>query len=632
MYPRSSSLRLVVPSILALAWPLACTPPADTTGTNGETETGDAETGADTGAPTTAGPSGPGSEGTGEPTSTGATATGGDDTTGGEPEDPPDLVCPGDASGVCDTAEGKLSAGAAVRSIVPDCWETYTDIDMNSEYKKGNDELHDCGCDRVCPEDEGYEGPDEGEGDGLLTASYMAGFGHNRAANGVRGEGTGLVGEGDGLWARAIVLRQGDTSVAIVTIDTVGLFNGDVLEVRKMLADAGHDIDHLVVHSLHNHEGPDTMGMWGKELVVSGYDPKYRDQLRATIVEVVGAAIEDSRDVEEFWVGEVDISTFHENGVANVVSDHRDPWVVDEMLGAAHLIDGDGQSIATLINWGCHPETMADENLLFTADFVHGLRRTVEKGSVWQTADGMPGLGGPAIYINGAVGGMMTTLGVMVTNPDGDTWGGGYSWEKTDSIGQLLGEMALTALDEGDLVRDPQLRVINKRWRAPVVNTSFQLLFNQGIVEREVFVNEETQKQEIETEMSLIQLGPIQLLTIPGELLPELAIGGYDGSHINAPGVPLIHEDNENPPKIDEAPAGPYIKDRMTGTYRWLIGLGNDELGYIIPPYNWELADSMPWVNEAPGHHYEETNSLGPDMGPLVDTWTDYLLAWAAKQ
>ena len=160
----------------------------------------------------------------------------------------------------------------------------------------------------------------------------------------------------------------------------------------------------------------------------------------------------------------------------------------------------------------------------------------------------------------------------------------------------------------------------------------FDGAFNQGIVEREVFVNEETQKQEIETEMSLIQLGPIQLLTIPGELLPELAIGGYDGSHINAPGVPLIHEDNENPPKIDEAPAGPYIKDRMTGTYRWLIGLGNDELGYIIPPYNWELADSMPWVNEAPGHHYEETNSLGPDMGPLVDTWTDYLLAWAAKQ
>jgi hypothetical protein len=31
------------------------------------------------------------------------------------------------------------------------------------------------------------------------------------------------------------------------------------------------------------------------------------------------------------------------------------------------------------------------------------------------------------------------------------------------------------------------------------------------------------------------------------------------------------------------------------------------------------------------GDHYEETNSLGPDMAGLVDSWTDYLLAWSAQ-
>jgi len=629
MYPRSSSIRLVVPSLLALAWPLACTPPVaipDDSG-SGEDGTSSGDEGG-TVTPTTAGPTSPAE--TGESTVADTTASSGDATTG-EPDDPPTLMCPGDPSGICDDAAGKLQAGAAVRTILPNCWETWVDTDMDFEFRKGDDELHDCGCDRICPGDENYEAPDEGEGDGELQPSFMAGFGHNRPANGVRGADLGLVGEGDGLSARGIVLRQGETSVAIVTLDTVGWFNGDVLTVRGLLADAGHDIDHLVVHALHNHEGPDSMGMWGEDLFTPGYDPKYRAQLHATIVELIGAAIEDTREVAEFKVGEVDISTFHENGVANVVSDHRDPWVVDEMLGAAHLVDGEGDTIATLINWGCHPETMADENLMFTADFVHGLRRTVEKGSKWATAPSKPGLGGPAIYINGAVGGMMTTLGVQVVNPDGDMWGGGYSWEKTDSIGQLLGEMALEAVAVGDDVVDPQLRFINKRWRAPVVNVAFKLLFDQGIVEREVFINDQTQKQEIETEMSLIELGPIQILTIPGELLPELAIGGYDGSHINAPGVEIVKPDNENPPKLDEAPQGPYIKDRMTGTYRWLIGLGNDELGYIIPAYNFELADDMPWINEAPGNHYEETNSLGPDMAGLVDTWTDYLLAWSAQ-
>ena len=265
-----------------------------------------------------------------------------------------------------------------------------------------------------------------------------------------------------------------------------------------------------------------------------------------------------------------------------------------------------------------------------TSDFVHALRRTVEKGSVWNSAPGAVGLGGPAIYINGAVGGMMTTLGVNVTNPDGDSYQSA-SWEKADSIGQLLGEMALDAVANGDDVVDPSLRVINKVFRVPVDNGLFKYLFMQGIVEREVFENPRTEELEIETEMSLVELGPIQLLTVPGELLPELAIGGYDGSHINAPGVPLIDPQNPNPPKIDEAPPGPYIKDRMTGTYRWLIGLGNDELGYIIPAYDFQLADSMPWVNEAPGNHYEETNSLGPDMAALVDSWTDYLLWWSAQ-
>jgi hypothetical protein len=623
MYPSPPLRVLCSSSILALA--LACgTSPAGTADDEGSSGGSSGSSGA-----------GPGTGSSGLMTSGPEPTTGGtsDPTTGGEPPvEPPDLICPGDASGVCDEVRGApLEAGASVVSIVPDCWETWVDVDEDHEYRKADDELNDCGCDRLCPGDPGYVAADEGEGDGELQPSWMAGFGHNRAANGVRGAEHGLVGEGDGLWARGIVLRQGETTVAIVAIDTVGWFNGDVQAVRDRLADDGKEIDHLVVHALHNHEGPDTMGLWGEELFTSGYDPKYRAQLHDSVATVVAGALKDLREVAEFKVGEVDISTYADNGVSNVLRDSRDPFIVDEMLSAAHLVDAEGATIATLINYGCHPETMADENLLFTSDFAHALRRTVESGSVWKNAPGKPGLGGPAIFLNGAVGGMMTTLGVTVVNPDGETHGPSGTWEKTDSIGQLLGEMALDAVELGDDVVDPKLRVISKTWRAPVINTSFQLLFNQGIVEREVFDNPDTGKQEIETEMALIELGPIQMLSVPGELLPELAVGGYDGSQIKSPGQPLIKPDNPNPPNLDEAPAGPYIKDRMTATYRWIIGLGNDELGYIIPAYDFELAETMPWINEAEGNHYEETNSLGPDMAGLVDKYADLLLHWSAQ-
>ena len=136
----------------------------------------------------------------------------------------------------------------------------------------------------------------------------------------------------------------------------------------------------------------------------------------------------------------------------------------------------------------------------------------------------------------------------------------------------------------------------------------------------------------IASELALVELGPIHMLTIPGELLPELAIGGYDGSRINAPGVPLIEDGNVNPPDVSKAPEGPYIKERMQSTYPWLIGLANDELGYIIPQYNFELAASNPWVEEAEGDHYEETNSLGPDMAMFIDKYADLLIYWAAKR
>jgi len=625
--PRARSWTLHVPLLLTCLAPACQSAPATTSetdasgpGTSGGTVAPTGPTGGPTEVTGTGAPTGP--DDTGEAPTTGADS-------GGEVPEPPDLQCPGDPAGGCDPEPGApLAAGAAVLSVVPDCFEAWVDLDANAKYKPGNDELLDCGCDRLCPGDPGYVGPDEGEGDGQLQPAWMAGFGHNRPATGVRGAAQGLVGEGDGLWARAIALRQGQTTVAIVAMDLVGWFNGDVLATRELLAAQGLEVDHLIVHSTHTHEGPDSMGMWGVDLFTSGYEAKYRAQLRGTVVAAVAAALEELRPVAALRVGEVDISTYHENGVANVIRDSRDPWVVEEFISAAQLVDGGGETIATLINFSCHPETLADDNLLMTSDFVHALRRTVEQGSVWNAAPGVPGLGGPAIYLNGAVGGMMTTLGVKVTNPDGDSFQSA-SWDKADSIGQLLGEMALDAVANADEVSDPQLRVLHKVFRAPVDNSLFKYLFAQGIVEREVFENPRTQKMEVQTEMSLVELGPIQMLTVPGELLPELAVGGYDGSRVNAPGVPLVDPQNPNPPDLARAPEGPYIKDRMPGLYPWIVGLGNDELGYIIPAYNFELAPGMPYVSEAEGDHYEETNSLGPEMAGLVDKYADLLIYWA---
>src|SRR5438874_462304 len=90
---------------------------------------------------------------------------------------------------------------------------------------------------------------------------FMAGFGQDRKATKIQ----------DPLMARAVVLRTGDRKLAIVSIDVVGFFYANVLHVRKELKDFAY----VLVSSTHNHEGPDTLGLWGSNPFTSGIDTLY---------------------------------------------------------------------------------------------------------------------------------------------------------------------------------------------------------------------------------------------------------------------------------------------------------------------------------------------------------------------
>ena len=543
------------------------------------------------------------------------------------PAVPPDFVCPDPAANACASNDGPLHAGVAVRSIIPSCFEAWVDEDGDASFDNGEAFL-DCGCDRLCPGDDGYVSADEGEGDGVFQRAFIAGFQSNRPATGVRGPDEGLVGEGDGLDVRVVVLDQADVRVAIVAVDTVGVFRPDVTRLRSALADADAQVDALVVHALHNHEGPDTMGLWGEGPLESGYDPAYGEQWRASALEATLEAIDVLEPVADVRSGSTDAYAGQPGGSTNLIRDSRDPWVVDPTVSVLSLRRDDDTPIVNLVGYGCHPETLSSGNTLYTADFVHGLRRTLEVGSQWRRAPGREGDGGVTVMLNGAVGGMMTTLGVSVTNPDGDTFTE-PSFDKADSIGQLLGEAALDALEASTSLPEPSLRVMSNTFQLPVENTLYIFGFEAGVIERDVIT--EDQPPRIDTEMVLVELGPLRMLTIPGELLPEIAVGGYDGSGLHRDAVTLVDPDNPNPPDIGAAPQGPYLIERLTptdGPRPWLIGLGNDELGYIIPHYDFELADS-PYLDEAEGDHYEETNSLGPDTAMLLEAEAGRLIDYA---
>ena len=581
------------------------------------------------------------------------------------PYEEADFWCPGDYSGVCeDTGVRDLFAGAAALTITPLGFEQWIDVDGNLEefhptqdafrdcgldrlcpaddgytgadadgtegdgikqaeeryfeingkngYEEGIDILLDCGVDGLCPADAGYTAPDEGEGDGFFQKVWMAGFGTARPANGIH----------DDLWARAIVLEQGETTIGIVSLDVVGWFYDNVLHIRDA-ARKELGIDHVIVQATHTHEGPDTVGIWGENELTSGVDPSYMAWAEGRAVEALRQALDSKKEAEVgATVREILPTDWDNRGINNFNVDHRDPMIGDAFLRILQLREKSGGSvIATMLNWPDHPETIGDENLLISSDYPHYLRETIENGM--DTPDGrVDGVGGVAIYWQGACGGMQSTLRA----DNLDVWGDSRreeSYEKVQGIGEGVGKMVLEALPNIDWFSEPRLSVRTKTFKLRVDNIGYQIAFMANVFDRGLFDWDDTRPITddnlpwLVTEVDVVELGKATLLTMPGELLPEYWHGGYFEPFANTGPLQSIIEGNENPPDLSTAPQGPYLIDHVAAEYPFLLGLANDELGYFVPPWQWELG--LPnYLEEADGHHYEETNSVGPDTGPTV--------------
>jgi hypothetical protein len=105
-----------------------------------------------------------------------------------------------------------------------------------------------------------------------------------------------------------------------------------------------------------------------------------------------------------------------------------------------------------------------------------------------------------------------------------------------------------------------------------------------------------------ETEVALIELGELWIACIPGELYPEIAVGGIE----NPEGADYRVAPVEVPP----------LRSAMTGRVNMMVNLANDALGYIIPKSEWDAR--RPYLYGAKEDTYGEIVSAGPDTARLV--------------
>lgn len=274
---------------------------------------------------------------------------------------------------------------------------------------------------------------------------------------------------------------------------------------------------------------------------------------------------------------------------------------------------------------------------VISSDYPHALLEAIEKGL--PSTEAFParaGKGGVAIYQQGIVGGIMGPNGFPIIGRDGTVYENRYkTFARTDAYGELLADQAFQALEGAVVVEAPRLRFSRRAYRAPVRNQVFHVGFFNGWFDRALYAFDESLPIDddnlpyLETEVALVYLGPLAWMTAPGELFPETFVGFDEAQSF---GRPQIDPENPNPPNLSKAPPPPYLKERLGAEYPMVLGLAFDEIGYLVPPYDFELHPVSPWIEEAEGDHYEETNSIGIDAVPLLLENLGALIAFEAER
>jgi len=389
----------------------------------------------------------------------------------------------------------------------------------------------------------------------------------------------------DDLWSRAIVIDNGVHRIVLVSLDLIGLYYDDVVRVREAVA-AETEADYVLVACTHTHHGPDVLGAWSPSPFCSE-DP-YQAHLRLRAAESVAQAVANLRPAHL----RIAAGT---SGDPPLTHDTRLPVIIDDTLTVWQAVDAEtGDTIATAIHYASHPILVPTLNSEVGSDFVHYLREAIEEGLTADDASVEPS-GGVCVFFNGALGGRLTpdNAGPLVNAPP---VGGDYA--RAQAYGARLAQRAQKLLaDEGELLAEPMaIDGGTRQIRVPVSNGLLSAGLQTCVFARSF------QDNQVNSEVGVVRVGPVEFFAVPGMIFPEMIIGGIG---------PLAGSD------FPDAPAeSPVLADLATQPYPIVVGLANDMLGYIIPRSQWDA--TAPFTTEDGKAPYGEVISVGPDTAGIV--------------
>ncbi|MGB5556343.1 MAG: hypothetical protein WBM83_16940 [Flavobacteriaceae bacterium] len=459
-----------------------------------------------------------------------------------------------------------IQAGFAKKTITPTIIDTWNDANGDNKFDKNDgDTFNDINK------------------NGKFDAFWIAGMSNAKPAQGVH----------DDVWSRVMVLDDGHSRIAMISLDAIGFLHGDVIDIRKRIPEE-LNIDYTLLSSTHTHESNDLVGIWGENMFNSGVNPEMMEYVKEQTVAAIIEAAKNLRPAKLVFAEDLS------GNDSVLIKDTRKPIVKATGIHIMQVLDAENdKTLGTLINWSNHPETLWSQNLLISSDFPHYVREAIENG-VYNGKELMKeGLGGTAIYFSGVIGGLMAPHpSISIKDPFTAEPYAEPTYEKTKALGDHIAIMSLDALKaRGDTLATSNISLRAKTIFAPLDNTTFKIASGIGLIKMGM-----PEYFKTRTEVGAIRIGPALFLSIPGEIYPEIVFGGVEAPEGREFDIPPI----EIPP-IQEL-----IKDK----YKFYLGLSNDEIGYIIPKSEWDT--KKPYLYNDERDTYGEGNSLGPETGPLI--------------
>ncbi len=344
------------------------------------------------------------------------------------------------------------------------------------------------------------------------------------------------------LTVRALVFENNGTRIAICSTDFLGFPGVLCNKVRRLVP--GIDQENIIIAATHTHSGPDCYGFPDSSGKTAA-DIEYLNAVCKKLADAINEAVDKLQPVH------VKIATGNARG--KIAYNYYAEQLYDPRCDVIQFLDSEGKPVATFVNYACHPEVIGADQGILSPDFVGPLYDRIEKQG-----------GGIGIYINGALGGMVTA---DCRGPDGKDM---RTWDECIRIGHLLADEALRIVADAPAEKNTKLFCGSTTIEFPVEN---QMLL--AIVKMSPLGFELNEKDTIATQFNVVNLGNAQMITIPGEALPNI---------------------------------GHYLKRNMHGEHNMLLGLANDAFGYILTKVDF---------NSFERYNYITRTSLGETMGEI---------------